>query len=239
LGGEEGEMINQHIRHHGVDLRLNEEVDEVMQDATGRVRGVRLTSGGEVPGQLLGICIGVTPQVDFLRRVQTPPAINRGILVDSGFRTSLPEVYAAGDCAEIQTPDSKSFVEQIWYSAKRQGELAARSMLGDPIDYQRPLFFNSAKFFDIEYTTVGQVNDAPANAEHFFWKHPRQEASIRLVTLGNALIGANLLGARWDHTAFERWVRERRSLAYVIAHLGQAQFDVEFGRLDLSSLPAL
>ncbi|MDX2268411.1 MAG: FAD/NAD(P)-binding oxidoreductase [Bryobacter sp.] len=236
LGGEEGEMINQHIRNHGVDLRLNEQVTEVFAGEGGRIRGVRLASGAEVPCQMLGVAIGVTPQIEFLRRAKTPPALNRGIVVDEAFLTSLPDVYAAGDCAEITLAETKPFVEQIWYSAKRHGMLAAQAMLGDPIHYQKPLFFNSAKFFEIEYTTVGQVNDAPQDAEHFFWKHPHKEASIRLVTRNGALIGANLLGARWDHTVFERWVREHRSRAFVLAHLREAQFDFEFGRLDLRPL---
>jgi NADPH-dependent 2,4-dienoyl-CoA reductase/sulfur reductase-like enzyme len=236
LGPEEGSMIDEHIRGHGVDLRVNEPIVEVRSDSAGRVSGIVTGSGALVPCQMLGIAIGVEPRVDWLRSVKTPPAIGRGVQVDAAFRTSIDNIFAAGDCAEILRPGEDPFVEQIWYSAKRQGRSAALSMLGDPVDYLPPVFFNSAKFFGIEYTTVGHVNDAPAGATHFYWRHPSLEISTRFIELDGALIGANLLGSRWDHTVFEEWVGERRSLDFVIANLEYAQFDEEFGRLDLTLL---
>lgn len=238
LGREEGAMIDQHIRNHGVNLRVNEVVREVKSDASGRVSGIVNAEGETIPCQILGIAIGVEPQVDWLRSVTTPPAIGRGIQVDSSFRTSLPNLFAAGDCAEILRLGQPAFVEQIWYSAKRQGRAAAHSMLGDKVDYVPPIFFNSAKFFDIEYTTVGHVNDAPKEAFNFYWRHPTKEVSVRFIEWEGALIGANLLGSRWDHTVLEEWVAERRSVDYAIANLQYAQFDEEFGRLDLVPLRA-
>lgn len=235
LGGDEGAMISDHIRNHGVNLLLNEEVHEVLNDSSGRVRGVRTVSGKEFGCQMLGITIGVRPCIDWLKRVATPPLLGRGILVGPDFRTSLPHVFAAGDCAELM---EGSIVEQIWYSARRQGELAGLSMLGDAIAYRPPLFYNSAKFFDIEYTTVGRVNDAPADAVNFYRRIPGKEASVRIIEHDGAVIGFNMLGSRWNNTILESWIRERRSMAYVINVLDQAQFDVEFGRLDLRQVRA-
>jgi NADPH-dependent 2,4-dienoyl-CoA reductase/sulfur reductase-like enzyme len=233
LGGEEGVMISEHIRRHGVNLFLNEEVAEVLSDTNRRVRGVKTTGGKEFSCQMLGIAIGVRPCVDWLRRVVTPPELRLGIVVGGNFLTSLPDVFAAGDCAE--TPVG---CEQIWYSAKRQGELAGRAMLGDRVDYRPPVFYNSAKFFEIEYTTVGETNNAPSGATSFYYRVPGKEASIRIVEHGGAVIGFNMLGSRWDHTILERWIVERRSLDYVLNVLHQAQFDVEFGRLDLRGIAA-
>jgi NADPH-dependent 2,4-dienoyl-CoA reductase/sulfur reductase-like enzyme len=233
LGGEEGSMISDHIRRHGVNLLLNEEVAEVLRDAAGRVRGVNTTSGNEFACQMLGIAIGVRPCVNWLEGVKTRPDIRDGIVVRGNFLTSLPDVYAAGDCAE--TPVG---CEQIWYSAKRQGELAGRSMLGDRIDYKPPVFYNSAKFFEVEYTTVGEVNNVPSDAISFYRRIPGREASVRIVEHAGAVIGFNMLGSRWDHTVLERWILERRSLEYVLGVLHQAQFDVEFGRLNLRALAA-
>jgi NADPH-dependent 2,4-dienoyl-CoA reductase/sulfur reductase-like enzyme len=235
MSGEEGVMISEHIRSHGVNLLLNEEVDEVLNDSSGRVRAVRTRSGKEFTCQMLGITIGVRPCIDWLKHVSTPPLLSRGILVGPDFRTSLPDVFAAGDCAELM---AGSVVEQIWYSAKRQGELAGLSMLGDAIAYRPPLFYNSAKFFAIEYTTVGRVNDAPADAVNFYRRIPGKEASVRIVEHAGAVIGFNMLGSRWNHTILENWILERRSMAYVMNALEQAQFDVEFGRLDLRQVRA-
>ena len=238
MATDEGEMISDHIRRHGVHVMHNEEVIAVMTADDGAVRGVKTRSGKEIECGLLGVAIGVHPAVEWLAPVGMPPRIGRGIQVQPDFSTSLPNVWAAGDCAEIVLPDSKPFVEQIWYSAKRQGELAARSMAGDRIVYAPPIFYNSSKFFEIEYTTVGMVNNAPTGARNFYMRIPGKDVSVRVVESDGAVIGFNMLGSRWNHTFFERWIAERRSMDYVMNHLGEAQFDVEFGRQDLSHVLA-
>ncbi len=230
LGKPEGLMISEHIRKHGVDVRMDESVKRVNVDSGGNVRGVLTDAGHEYACSLLGVAVGVHPAIEWLP--DNGPRANRGVLVDTSFRTSLDTVWAAGDCAEIQFDDRPTVVEQIWYSAKRQGELAARSMLGDPIVYDPPVFYNSAKLFDIEYTTVG--NFRIPDAAEFYGRIPGRDVSIRIAEYSGAVIGFNMLGSRWDHTWFERWIAERRSLEYVMEQLHLAQFDVEFGRQDLS-----
>jgi NADPH-dependent 2,4-dienoyl-CoA reductase/sulfur reductase-like enzyme len=233
LGPDEGMLIADHIRRHGVDLRLGEEVSEVLADDLGRVRGVRV-SQAQYPCQMLGISIGVRPAISWLEKVTTPPALGRGIRITADFRTSLTNVWSAGDCAELLQEDGSPIVEQIWYSAKRQGELAGDAMLGDPISYRPPLFYNSAKFFDIEYTTVGKVVRLPEQARSFSCRIPGRDVNVRIIEHEGAVIGFNMLGSRWNHALFEDWINERRTLEYVIDHLQLAQFDVEFGRTDLA-----
>jgi NADPH-dependent 2,4-dienoyl-CoA reductase/sulfur reductase-like enzyme len=237
LDGEEGAMVSDHLRHHKVNVVLQEEVGELFAEG-GRLAAIRTKKGTHFPCDLLGVCIGVHPAIKWLNGITTPPETGRGIRVDRNFRTSLPDVFAAGDCAEIAAGEAQPFVEQIWYSAKRQGRLAGMAMLGDKIDYQPPLFFNSAKFFEIEYTTVGVVTRVPEGAASFYFRQPGREASIRLIEKDGRLIGVNMLGARWDHAVFERWIHERRSLDYAARNLRTAQFDVEFGRLDLGPFDA-
>lgn len=233
---EEGEIVTAHLRAHGVDVRHDTEVGEVERDTSGRVAAV-LTRGGErVACQMLGVCIGVEPGVDFLRRVKTPPTINRGIKVDVHLRTSLANVWAAGDCAEVTLAGGRTLVEQIWYSAKRQGALAGRNMSGRPTAYDPPLFFNSAKFFDVEYTTVGDLTRLPAGARAVFRKHPTKIITQRVVHHEGRVVGFNMLGSRWDHTVLSRWIDEARPLDWVLAHLARAQFDVELGRADLARM---
>ena len=230
LSAEEGALVAEEVARHRVKLRLDEEVAAVQSDPGGRVSGIRTGKGEEIPCRMLGMCIGVRPSIDWLKKTKTPPALGRGIQVSPDFSTTLPNVWSAGDCAEF--PHLGGLVEQIWYSAKRQGELAARAMLGDSVDYRPPLFHNSAKFFELEYTTAGQMRGAS-----FFWRAPGRRASIRISHESGAVTGFSMLGSRWDHTRFETWIHERRSLDYVLANLRQAQFDVEFGRLPLGPLP--
>ncbi|MBY0507239.1 MAG: NAD(P)/FAD-dependent oxidoreductase [Bryobacteraceae bacterium] len=232
LSAAEAAIVERHLRARGVDLRTGVEVTSVLADGHGQVSGVE-SQGGEVhAGDFLGVAIGVTPAVDWLRQVETPPALGRGVRVDAGFATSLPGVYAAGDCAEI---GPAGFVEQLWYSAKRQGELAARAMLGDTVNYTRPTFYNSSKFFEIEFTCVG-ASHADAAGREYFGALPDRPVSVRLIEREGLFAGISLLGSRWRHEYFERWIAERRTVAWVGDHLPEAQFDVEFGRIPLEAI---
>jgi len=247
LGAEEGRLISEHISGHGVDLLHEEEVAEVHVDDAGRVEAVSTNKGQRLTCDLFGVAVGVRPAIAWLEGVATPPELGRGVVVDASFATSLEHVYAAGDVAEVHRPGERPSIEAIWYSDKLHGELAGRAMLGDAIDYHRPLFYNSSKFFEIEYTTVGRPVEfpaakqplacqTPAGASSFYWRPPGEERCVRIVECNGAVIGFNMLGSRWDHSFFERWIRERRSLAYVVEHLDEAQFDVEFGRASLAGL---
>jgi hypothetical protein len=51
--------------------------------------------------------------------------------------------------------------------------------------------------------------------------------SQRIVCKGERVVGFNFLGSRWDHEPLLQWIEERRSLGYVLEHLGEAQFDEE------------
>ena len=232
LSEPESAMAIEHMRHHGVTVVTGEAVTSVETDAQDAVTGISTERGARYECAMLGVSIGVEPAVDWLRFVSTPPRLGRGVTVDAGFRTSLASVFAAGDCAEVELDGRKPFVEQIWYSAKRQGRLAARSMLGEPIQYAPPIFFNSSKFFEIEYTTVGRfVQDGQ---RVFYFRSPDRDVSLRIAERDGAVQAFIMLGSRWVHNIFYEWFGQRRSLVDVMDRLHQAQFDVEFGRLDLA-----
>lgn len=234
LSAEEGAMVNGHMQAHGVDVRLEEELSKVTVDANGRVSGVETNKGNAIECQMLGICVGVHANKEWLNECKSTPELGRGIKVNRAFETSLPDVYAAGDCAEIVREDGSTFQETIWYSAKLHGQLAARSMMGDAVDYEKPLFYNSSKFFHIEYTTVGEVVNLDAGMRSLYRRHPKKEISQRIVyNEANQVIGFNMLGSRWNHNVLERWILERRTIDWVRKNLAQAQFDVEFGRAKL------
>lgn len=232
LGQEEGDLVSEELRHHGVDLRHEEEMTEVITDSSGRVCRVVTDKGDEIECQMLGICVGVISNSEWLDDCTTPVSRDRGIQVDRGFKTSLEGVWAAGDCIQMDIGEERDLIETIWYSAKRHGRLAARSMMGDDIHYEPPLFFNSSKFFEVEYTTVGDVVTVPEGTMSLYRKHPDKPITQRIAfdPRDDRVIGFNMLGSRWNHVILERWIQERRSVDFVRENLRDAQFDVEFGR---------
>ncbi|MFW5967876.1 MAG: NAD(P)/FAD-dependent oxidoreductase [Persicimonas sp.] len=237
LGEREGRIVADHIRSHGVDVRLDEEMVEILTDDRGRVEGVRTDAGRRIDCDLLGVAIGVVSNCEWLEGVSTPPAIGHGILVDRSFRTSLPNVWAAGDCVEITDGERPGLIETYWYAARRHGRLAGLSMLGEEVTYQPPVYFNSTKMFELEFTTVGNALQAPSGSTTLFRKMPGEPISQRIVANErDEVIGFNLLGSRFDHRVLQRWIRSGRKLDWVREHFERAQFDVEFGRVPLEKM---
>ena len=118
-------------------------------------------SGKEFPAQAMGATVGVEPNVELAQASGLEVA--RGVVVDTHLRTSREHFFAAGDCAEIRGGDSP-LIEQLWYSAGRQGEAAARAMCGDSRPYDPGLFYNSAMFFGLDYVAIGASNPGAGSA---------------------------------------------------------------------------
>jgi NADPH-dependent 2,4-dienoyl-CoA reductase/sulfur reductase-like enzyme len=237
LEAREGALVAEHLRAHGIDVRLETPVDAILRGDDGGVRGVRL-AGDEVACDVVVSAIGVVPNTGFLADSGIALAASGALEVDDGLRTSVPGIWAAGDCANVTWIDGSRRPEQLWYTARDQGRVAAGSMAGDPAVYRRGTWYNSAKFFDLEYTTAGWVpilldarNRAIAVEDGVTtWFQRRAFASERIVCRGRRVVGFNMLGGRWNHEPLLEWIDERRDLDWVLAHLHEAQFDEEFER---------
>ena len=237
LPHEEGEMVEREIRRHHIDLRLETELKEILGDADGRARAVVTTAGEEIAAQFVGLTIGVTPNIGFLE--DSGIETDRGVLVDAHLATNVPDVYAAGDCAQHRDPlPERKAVEQLWYTGRIQGATVAHTICGRRRAYAPGLFFNSAKFFDIEYQTYGRIEPTLREGEGtFYWEHPDGTQSLRInyeqASGGDGaeatrVVGVNAMGIRQRQVVWERWITEGASLDHVVAHLGAANFDPEF-----------
>ena len=114
------------MRAHGVDVRLRASVEEILRGADGSVRGVRLEAGDEIPCELVVSAIGVVPNTKFLEGSGLALSKGGAIEVDAALKASAPDVWAAGDCANVTWADGSRRPEQLWYTARDQGRVAAR-----------------------------------------------------------------------------------------------------------------
>jgi NADPH-dependent 2,4-dienoyl-CoA reductase/sulfur reductase-like enzyme len=237
LDARESAVVAEHMRGHGVDVRLAAGVDRVERGTDGRPTGVRI--GTEVlKAELVISSIGVMPNTAFLAGGEVALHKNAAIEVDDALRTGAPDVWAAGDCANVTWADGSRRPEQLWYTARDQGRAVALSMLGDEVAYRRGTWYNSAKFFDIEWTTAGWVPvtinfdgtplDLGPEIRTWFQRIPGTVNTQKIVTKGDRVVGFNFLGTRWNHEPLLGWIHERRSLEWVLKHLHEAQFDEEF-----------
>lgn len=234
LPPEESMLINKHMMHdHHVDLRFNSNLKEILSDENGRARAVVITeTGEELPCQFVGLTAGVSPNIDFLK--ESSITSDRGVLVNEYLQTNDPDVYAIGDCAQFITPPpGRRPIEQVWYTGRMQGEALALTLCGNPTKYEPGNWFNSAKFFDIEYQTYGMVMpELQENQSHFYWEHNKGHICLKMVyeTETNILVGLNVFGMRFRHHMLDKWLNENRTIDYVLAHLKDANFDPEFYR---------
>lgn len=233
LPKHEAAMISRHIKSHGVDLRNNSNLDTILADEQGKVYAVTTKETGEkVACDMVGICTGVKPAISFLEGsgIET----DKGILVNRKLETNIKNVYAIGDCAQQQEPiGDRKPVEAVWYTGRMMGETIAQTICGNPMDYKPGHWFNSAKFFDIEYQTYGWVfskKNKKENEAHFHWHHEDDTKCITIAYDKNSqtFLGINTFGIRMKHEVFDKWLTEKREVDYVIHHLKEANFDPEF-----------
>ncbi|MEZ4817454.1 MAG: FAD/NAD(P)-binding oxidoreductase [Flavobacteriaceae bacterium] len=229
----ESEMLNRHIKNHHIDLRLSSNLKEIISDENGKVKSVIIEeTGEEIPCNFVGLTAGVTPNIDFLK--ESGIELGRGVKVNRFLETNIKDVYAIGDCAEQQHPmDNRRAIEAVWYTGRMMGETVAQTICGNKTEYKPGYWFNSAKFFDIEYQTYGWVFSERNKKEdeiHFHWKHPDDTKCITIATDKNSgkFLGINTFGIRMRHEVFDRWLTEECSSKYVVKHLSEANFDPEF-----------
>ncbi len=227
---EEASLIGRHIIEHHIDLRKETELKEIIAGDNGRVNAVVTKSGETIECQYVGLTAGVSPNINFLK--ESGVNLDRGVLVDRYLRTNLPDVYAIGDCAQFSDPlPNRRPIEQVWYTGRMHGETVARTIMGKDTAYKPGIWFNSAKFFDIEYQTYGHVwNELKENEQQFYWEHPGGKKCIKFVyhKESNQLLGVNTFGIRLKHQVLDQWLGDKRDIFYVLKNLREANFDPEF-----------
>jgi NADH oxidase (H2O2-forming) len=230
LPKEEAEMIGRHIREHHIDLKLSTELKEIVSDENGKVKAVITGDGETISCQFVGLTAGVSPNVDFLRASNLE--LGRGILVDEYLKTSADNVYAIGDCAELKTPiGERKPIEQVWYTGRMMGEALAETICNKETAYLPGVWFNSAKFLDIEYQTYGWVWPTARDTEDvFYWEHTGGKKSFRIVfdKTSQQVLGINVFGLRFSHEVCDSWLKGKKSIQYVMENLKEANFDPEF-----------
>lgn len=230
IDATEAAWITERMRAHGVHVHLQHEVEHLEGDAQGNLTAV-VTNHGRFEVDCAVVAIGVVPNTRWLADSGVALDEGGGVVVDAQQRTNVPDVFAAGDCASVRWSTGAQRPEQLWYTGRDQGRVAARAILGQTgptATYRRPTWYNSAKLMDIEYTTVGFVNmNQPGEREWFFEERGAVRSTTRIVHTDAGVIGFNLLGRRWDHSVLMEFIDAGRSLAYVLDHLHEAAFDTE------------
>jgi 3-phenylpropionate/trans-cinnamate dioxygenase ferredoxin reductase subunit len=135
---------------HGVEFRFGAGVRE-FGTLGGRLTHAVLDDDTEVPADLVLAGIGIRPATELAEAAGL--AVDNGVVTDAALRTANPDVYACGDVASFEHPliGERIRVEH-WSNALNGGPAAARSMLGQPVSYDRvPYFFTDQYDLGMEY----------------------------------------------------------------------------------------
>ena len=138
---------------HGVDIRLATAVD-CIEIADGAATGVRLAGGEVLPGEMVIVGIGIEPAVAPLLAAGADGG--NGVLVDAQCRTTLPHVFAIGDCAAHANmhADGRTIRLESVQNANDQAMVAARTIMDLPASYDAMPWFWSNQY-DVKLQTVG------------------------------------------------------------------------------------
>lgn len=168
LGDRMGQVFLDRHREAGVEVLTETEVAEIVTEE-GRVTGLRLDGGREIPADAVVIGMGAIPNVELAEAAGLDLA-QGGIAVDAALESSDPDIYAVGDVAAHQHPALGRRVRvEHWANALNQPKALAPTLLGDRTEYaELPYFFSDQYDLGMEYlgaVPAEHVNDVVVRGE--------------------------------------------------------------------------
>ena len=152
---ETADLIRNLHREHGVTLLEGVGVDRII--GTDRATGVRLVDGRELPADLVITGIGITPEAELAE--QAGLSVENGIVTDEYGRTSVADIWAAGDCANVLTPAGRMRLESVG-NAIDMAEAVADNILGTAQPYiPKPWFWSDQYDAKLQIAGLGTGYD--------------------------------------------------------------------------------
>lgn len=192
LDSEAAAMVQRHIEDHGVSFLLGDGVDSFEGNTAV------LKSGKKVPFDLLVICVGVRPNTSLVS--EAGGEVARGIRVDPGCATTIPDVYAAGDCTEsFDVSSGQERILALLPNAYMQGRCAGTNMAGGEAVYDHAIPMNAIGFFGYHVLTAGTYTGKiyrsaeGCSLKKLFYENDRLKGYILLGDVARAGIYTSLI----------------------------------------------
>jgi NADPH-dependent 2,4-dienoyl-CoA reductase/sulfur reductase-like enzyme/Fe-S-cluster-containing hydrogenase component 2/pSer/pThr/pTyr-binding forkhead associated (FHA) protein/CRP-like cAMP-binding protein len=221
------DLVLQEEQRDGIDGRTGEEIAEIV-GRRGEVCAVITTSGARIPCDMVLIAIGIEPLTGFIRA--SGIACGRGVKVDNGMRTNVPNIYAAGDV--IETTDAMTGRTRVigqWYPSIQQARTAAYSMLDvQAATHADNDYYNATFLYGLDFVSIGLTTKLP-RGQHFqqIAAEPQPRSYRKVILQQGVAVGALFLGDRKNALAFKRAIDHRVNLAPVAGRLFAENFHLD------------
>ena len=253
----ESRLVESRLAHDGVKLHYNTSITDIV-GKKGRVAGVNYVENDatlKMDCDLVFVAIGVRPRMEVA--VSGGVAVKKGILVNEKMETNVPDVYAAGDAAQVFDPRTGEHgLDSLWQPASSQGKTAGVNMAGDSHVYLKESPVNVTRLAGLVTTIIGKVGSekAPADkdlkgisrGDSAVWRSAPPamvaqslggENRLRLLVGEKAILGAMVIGDQKISRLLQRMVAGKVDITAQRAELTKPGVDLtgiihhEYGRI--------
>ncbi len=197
-------MLKAAVEGKGIAVRL--QVDTARITGGGRVEAVELRDGSIIPADAVVVAVGIRPDAALARAAGL--AVNRGIVVDDHLETSVPGVYALGECAE-----HRGLCYGLVEPAHEQAQLLARRLAGEDAAYPGSVLATNLKVSGVRVFSAGDFVGTTAGAQEIVLSDPGLGVYKKLVIAHDRLVGAILFGETADGPWYLDLIRSGASVA--------------------------
>lgn len=229
LDEHESRIVEGRLQAEGVTLHFHSEVQEII-GKSGKVRGVRLLDGRIMKCDMLAYAVGIKPRAELAKSADL--ALDRGILVNEYLQTNDPNIYAAGDVAQVYDPlTGRSVLDSLWSPAREQGYAAGLNMAGKSQAYVKMVPFNVTRLAGLTTTIIGAVGHGRdedivgiARGDSETWRQLPDAIvaqggfdinRVRLLVGEDYLIGAVVMGDQKLSVPLQRMISEKINISSI------------------------
>ena len=189
LDEESSTIVQERLQEHGIEIRIGRDAVEIL--GKGSVEGIVLDNGEKIGCQMVIVGKGVDPNVGLVS--STSIEVREGIVADEYMRTSIPDIYVAGDVAETyDISQGKMAINAIWPCAFEQGRIAGLNMAGQKAKYVGSFRMNSLDIYGLPAVSMGITRPDGDGLQEI--KRRTRDTYRKLVMEDGRIVGAILVG---------------------------------------------
>lgn len=233
LDETESSIVEDRLKAEGVNIHYHTDLAEIL-GKRGKVAGVMTKDGEQIKCKMVAVAIGIRPRTELA--VIAGLQAERGILVSEYLQTSAPDIFAAGDVAQVYDPHTgRSVVDSLWGPARAQGYAAGLNMAGVPTPYRKIVPFNVTRLAGLTTTIIGTVGRGGdpdlmgiARGDSETWRQlPDAIAAqsnfdvnrLRIMVGTKTLLGAIVMGDQKLSQPLYHLIRDRVDIRPICDHL--------------------